>query len=149
MRTIKWFGIVCAALFTWNATAQSYSIDWYKIAGGGGTSTGATYQVTGTIGQPDASGALTGGNYSLTGGFWSLIAVVQTAGAPVLTVSHSGNNIIISWPSASAGFGLQQNDNLATGSWTPANGFTISDDGTTKSITITSPTGNLFFRLAK
>jgi hypothetical protein len=34
--------------------AQSYSIDWYKIAGGGGTSTGATYQVSGTIGQPDA-----------------------------------------------------------------------------------------------
>jgi len=27
--------------------AQSYSIDWYKIAGGGGTSTGGTYQVSG------------------------------------------------------------------------------------------------------
>ena len=24
--------------------AQQYSIDWYKIAGGGGTSTGGTYQ---------------------------------------------------------------------------------------------------------
>jgi hypothetical protein len=34
--------------------AQSYSIDWYKVSGGGGTSTGATYQVSGTIGQPDA-----------------------------------------------------------------------------------------------
>jgi len=44
-----------------------YSINWYKIAGGGGTSTGGTYQVSGTIGQPDASGAMTGGNYSLTG----------------------------------------------------------------------------------
>src|ERR1035437_1377725 len=59
--------------------AQSYSIDWYKIAGGGGTSTGGTYQVSGTIGQPDASGAMAGGNYSLTGGFWSLISIVQTA----------------------------------------------------------------------
>jgi hypothetical protein len=27
--------------------AQSYSIDWYKIAGGGGTSTGGVYQVSG------------------------------------------------------------------------------------------------------
>jgi len=44
---------------------SNYSIDWYKIAGGGGTSTSATYQVTGTIGQPDAGGAMTGGNYSL------------------------------------------------------------------------------------
>jgi hypothetical protein len=60
MRTIKWFGIVCAALFTWNATAQSYSIDWYKISGGGGTSTSATYQVTGTIGQPEAGSAMNG-----------------------------------------------------------------------------------------
>src|SRR6516164_4620415 len=53
-------------------SAQNYSIDWYKIAGGGGTSTGGTYQVSGTIGQPDASGAMTGGNYSITGGFWAL-----------------------------------------------------------------------------
>jgi len=52
--------------FSLRALGQSYSIDWYKIAGGGGTSTGATYQVIGTIGQPDASGAMSGGNYSLT-----------------------------------------------------------------------------------
>jgi hypothetical protein len=31
-----------------------------------------------SIGQPDAGLAMTGGGYSLTGGFWSLIAVVQT-----------------------------------------------------------------------
>ena len=66
------------------ASAQPYSIDWYKIAGGGGTSTGGTYQVSGTIGQPDAGGPMTGGNYSFTGGFWALISVVQTPGAPTL-----------------------------------------------------------------
>jgi len=63
------------------AQAQTYSIDWYTIDGGGGTSTGGVYAVSGTIGQPDAGGPMTGGNYSLTGGFWSLIAAVQT-GAP-------------------------------------------------------------------
>jgi hypothetical protein len=126
--------------------AQSYSIDWYKISGGGGTSSNGQYLVVGTIGQPDASGAMTGGNYSVTGGFWSLISVVQTAGAPTLSITHSGNIIIISWPSASSGFTLQQNSDLSTSNWTTS-GFTISDDGTNKSITITSPTGNLFFRL--
>jgi hypothetical protein len=40
--------------------AQSYSIDRFNIAGGGGTSTGTTYQVSGTLGQPDAVGAMTG-----------------------------------------------------------------------------------------
>jgi hypothetical protein len=128
--------------------AQQYSIDWYKIAGSGGTSTGATYQVTGMIGQPDAGANMTGGNFFVSGGFWSLISVVQTVGSPTLTVTHSGNNVIISWLSPSSGFVLQQNGNLATGSWTPANGFTVSDDGRNKNITIPSPAGNLVFRLS-
>ena len=82
------FGLLVPAI----TLAQQYTIDWYKIAGGGGTSTGGTYQVSGTIGQPDASGTTSGGNYTLTGGFWSLIAVVQTAGAPTLTITHVGNS---------------------------------------------------------
>jgi hypothetical protein len=66
--------------------AQQYSIDWHKIAGGGGTSSGGQYSLSGTIGQPDASAAMTGGNYSLTGGFWALYAL-QTPGAPLLTIT--------------------------------------------------------------
>jgi hypothetical protein len=125
---------------------QQYSIDWYKISGGGGTSSNGNYSVTGTIGQPDASGAMTGGNYSVTGGFWSLISVVQTIGAPALTITHSGNSVKISWPYPSTGFVLQQNSNLSTASWSASGG--ISNDGTNNFITITSPSGNLFFRLS-
>jgi hypothetical protein len=125
--------------------AQQYTIDWYKIAGGGGTSTGGVFSLSGTIGQPDADGPMTGGNYAVTGGFWSLIAVVQTPGAPLLTITHSGNSVTISWPSPSTGWTLQQNSDLTTTSWSTSGG--ISDNGTIKSITITSPTGNLFFRL--
>ena len=124
--------------------AQSYSIDWYKIAGGGGTSTGGTYQVSGTLGQPDASGAMTSGSYSLTGGFWSLYAV-QTPGAPALTITHSGNSVKVLWPYPSIGWTLRQNSDLTTANWTTSGG--ISNDGTINFITITSPTGNMFFRL--
>ena len=123
------------------AHAQSYSIDWYKIAGGGGTSTGGTYQVNGTIGQPDASGAMTGGNYSLTGGFWSLFAV-QTPGAPLLTITYSANQAIVSWPSAATGWTLQTNANLATPTWGNYLGNTINN-----SVTNAPARGNLFFRL--
>jgi len=35
--------------------AQQYSIDWSTIDGGGGTSTGGDYSLSGTIGQPDAA----------------------------------------------------------------------------------------------
>ncbi len=52
--------------------AQDYAIDWHTVDGGGEMfSTGGTYELGGTIGQPDA-GAMTGGDYSLTGGFWAL-----------------------------------------------------------------------------
>jgi hypothetical protein len=127
--------------------AQQYSIDWYKIAGGGGTSSGGTYSVNGTIGQPEASGAMSGGNFSVTGGFWSLVGVVQSVGAPTLTVTRSGKSVIVSWPSSATGFGLQQKSNLAAANWSTS-GYTISDDGTNKSINVASPAGNLFFRLS-
>jgi len=128
------------------AAAETYSIDWSTIDGGGGTSTGGVYSVSGTIGQPDA-GHMNGGNYTLDGGFWGLIAATQTPSAPTLTITRSGTSIIISWPSPSTGFGLQQNSNLvSTGGWSAFSG-TINDNGTTKSITINPPVGNLFFRL--
>jgi hypothetical protein len=132
--------------FSFRASGQSYSIDWYKVAGGGGTSTGGIYQVSGTIGQPDASGALTGGSYSLTGGFWSLISVVQTSGLPNLAIAHSGNSVIVSWPNTGS-YTLQQNSNLAASAGWTATGYSITTANGSNSITITPPTGNLFFRL--
>ena len=133
------------ALASLPALAQSYSIDWYKIAGGGGTSTNGQYVLSGTIGQHDAGGPMTGGNYSLTGGFWALISVVQTAGLPNLSVTHSGNSVIVSWPNTGS-YTLQQNSVLTSGGWATS-GYTITTANGTNSITINSPTGNLFFRL--
>lgn len=130
---------------------QSYSINWYKVAGGGGTSSGTNgstvYAISGTIGQQDAGPTMTGGNYSLTGGFWSLISLVQTPGAPNLTISQSGNNVIVSWPNT-GNYTLQQNNNLANSSGWAASGYSVSTLNGTNSITINSPTGSLFFRLS-
>jgi hypothetical protein len=143
MKSIKWSCIVCVALFAWNTAAQVYSVDRYKIAGGGGTSTNGQYSVSGTIGQTDASGAMTGANYSLTGGFWSLISVV----GPLLTISHAGNSVIVSWPNM-PGYTLQQNNNLAVSAGWATSGYPVTTNSNgTNSITITPPTGTLFFRL--
>lgn len=128
--------------------AQSYSIDWSTIDGGGGVSTGGTYQVSGTIGQPDAGGPMSGGSYSLTGGFWSLVAVVQSGGLPNLSIAHSGNSVIVSWPNT-ASCTLQTNNNLATVPGWKAYGGTVSTSSGTNSITISPPTGKLFFRLSQ
>src|SRR5207253_7230138 len=111
--------------------------NWFPIDGGGGTSTGSVYSVSGSIGQPDANPQpLTGGNFSLVGGFWSLFLVVQTPGAPLLTIRlTSTNTALVSWPSPSTGFNLQQNTNLSAASWAPSSEV-VTDNGTIKFIIV-------------
>ena len=134
---------ILPASFCLQVQGQSYSIDWYKIAGGGGTSTGGVYSVSGTIGQHDAGGPMTGGGYSLTGGYWALFAV-QTPGAPLLTITYGSNQAIVSWPSTVTGWTLQTNSNLATTNWGNYLG-TIVNNSTTNS----PPKGTVFFRLTQ
>jgi hypothetical protein len=143
MKTVLIIPLLLAALAL---HAQQYSIDWYKVSGGGGTSTNGQYSVSGTIGQPDASGAMTGGNYSLTGGFWSLYAL-QTPGAPVLSIQLTTTNVaMVYWPSPSTGFNLEVNTNLATTNWgTPSQ--SVNDNGTIRYILVNQPTANRFYRL--
>lgn len=126
--------------------AQPFAIDWFTIAGGGGTSTGGVYSVSGTIGQLEA-GVLTGGSYTLTGGFWGVAVAIQEAGAPLLTVTRSGANVILSWSSPSTGFGLQNSSSLGTPNWTGV-GSPI-DNGTTVTVTLPAPLADRFYRLQK
>ena len=98
--------------------AQTYSIDWYKVAGGGGTSTGGVYAVSGTIGQPDAGGPLTNGVYSLTGGFLALPIAVQTTNAPTLAIIPAAPGwATISWTPPTPGFVLQETASLSPANW--------------------------------
>src|SRR5438552_379220 len=81
--------------------ADTYAVDWHAVAGGGGTSTGGVYSVSGTIGQHDAGPTMSGGTYSLSGGFWALFAV-QTPGAPLLNIFLTPTNTaVVSWPAPS------------------------------------------------
>ncbi|MDB6021207.1 MAG: hypothetical protein JWQ04_1064 [Pedosphaera sp.] len=144
--------LLAASLFlglAMNSHAQTYDISWYKIAGGGGTSTGSVYTVSGTIGQPDA-GTLVGGPYSLTGGFWGIIAAVQTPGSPFLTLRTTNNTTtaVLSWPSAFTGFTPQQSANPASTNWVNVNTTTFPITVIGGSNTVTLPvSGNQFFRL--
>ena len=99
--------------------AQNYSLDWYKIAGGGGTSAEETYSVSGSIGQADA-GTLSGGTFKLEGGFWPGIIVPSDSGAPTLFIQQASGNVTISWLPATPGFVLEETPNLVSPSWSPA-----------------------------
>ncbi len=64
--------LIAAGLGAHAALAQ-YDLSWWTVDGGGQMfSTGGGYELGGTIGQPDASvTVMTGGTYSLSGGFWT------------------------------------------------------------------------------
>ncbi len=141
----KIFLLAAALLVPAAARSQTYTIDWFKVAGGGGTSTNGQYSLSGTIGQHDAGGPMTGGGYSLTGGFWSLISVLQAPGAPTLYVSHAGNTVTVYWQNVS-GWSLEQNNNLATPAGWSTNVAWTTTSGTNY-LNLTSPSGKLFFRL--
>ena len=130
------------------ASAQGYSIDWYKVSGGGGTSTGGVNSVSGTIGQPEAGAAMSGGNYSLTGGFWALYAV-QTPGAPYLSVALTPTNtVVVRWAVSGTSWQLQAATNLVTtgSSWT---GRAYTTNGANCIYIESPPSGSRFYRLYK
>jgi hypothetical protein len=54
---------------TYAQTGGDYQIVWSTIDGGGGTTAGGQYNLTSTIGQPDAEYS-SGSKYELLGGFW-------------------------------------------------------------------------------
>jgi len=131
--------------FSDSALGQSYLIDWYKVAGGGGTSSNGQYTASGTIGQSDAGGPMVGGSFSLTGGFWSLISVLQTSNAPTLYIAHSGTTVTVYWQNVS-GWALEQNVSVVTpAGWSASSGVTTVNG--TNYLSLLAPTGNLFFRL--
>ncbi|HEX2837614.1 MAG TPA: hypothetical protein VHN77_05760 [Phycisphaerales bacterium] len=68
MNTKTAFALLASLACAGAASAQ-LSVPWYTIDCGGGTSTGGTFSLSGTIGQPDA-GAMSGGTFQLNGGYW-------------------------------------------------------------------------------
>ena len=75
-----------------------YAVDWWSSDGGGAaTSTGGSYSLGGTIGQPDAGPAMTGGAFSIIGGFWGAalppaLSISGSAGIPGATLTYTGGS---------------------------------------------------------
>jgi hypothetical protein len=138
--------ILALVLLALSGRAQTYSIDWHKIAGGGGTGTNGQYSLSGTVGQHDAGGPMNGPGLSLSGGFWTVFAE-QSPGAPLVSIKMTdANTVKVYWPSPSPGFHLQVSTDLSSSNWNDPS-ETVNDDGTNKYILITGPVGNAYYRL--
>jgi hypothetical protein len=133
-------------LLVCNSAFAQYSIDWFTVDGGGGTSSNGTYEITGTIGQPDA-GSVVAGNYIIDGGFWTDFEVVPEPGSPGVTIERvSPSSVLLSWPAPSTGFVLQQNTNLTTTNWVVVSNPPVVVNGE-KQVTVSPLVGSRYYRL--
>ncbi len=71
-RRIVRFSTILVLLTAVAAIGQTYDLSWYTVDGGGEMfTTGGDFELSGTIGQPDANVlVMTGGDFELSGGFW-------------------------------------------------------------------------------
>lgn len=123
-------------------------MEWFSMDGGGGTSTGGVYTVSGTVGQPDA-GSMAGGQFAIQGGFWSVVTAVQTPGAPWLRVERSvTNTVLLAWPHPSTGFELQSAGDVSNPTWSHVS-ITPLVVGEEKQVIVDLPPGRRFYRLRK
>ena len=139
----RWAAFV---LLVCNSAFAQYSIDWFTVDGGGGTSSVGLYEISGTIGQPDA-GSVSAGNYVIEGGFWSDLEAVPEPGPPGLAIELvSPSSALISWPAPSTGYVLQQNTSLTTTNWVAVTNPPMVVNGEMQ-ITVSPTVGNRYYRL--
>ena len=112
--------LVLALFVSEMASGQDFSIDAYVVAGGGGTSSGGNYTLSGTVGEPSAGSALSGGGYILQGGFWPGLVVTTSGEVPQLFIQVSGQEVVISWAPAGSGYVLETSGTLEASTWLPA-----------------------------
>ncbi|MDZ4753539.1 MAG: hypothetical protein SGJ11_03475 [Phycisphaerae bacterium] len=59
----------------------AFDLSWHTVDGGGGTSSGGTFSMSGTIGQCDAGDIMIGGTFEFEGGFWAVTVEPSTCPA--------------------------------------------------------------------
>jgi hypothetical protein len=145
MKTLfKTTAMTASLAFAGAAAAQEYAIDWFTVDSGGGTSTGGRYSLSGTAGQADASlQPMTGGSFSLVGGYWSLFAVQPPDGVLLTFQPVGSGRTTLSWFPDAPGFRLQETMTLSPAGWIN------SPSGSTNPVIIPLDVVRRFYRVFK
>lgn len=142
--------VACGLTAALHVRAQS-SIDWLTLDAAGGAQSSANYTINFTAGQNDVGNtAPASASYRIIPGFWALENLGPATGVPVLTITLFGPRVILSWPSPSTGFVLQETDsfNVLPAVWGNTPGV-VSDNGFTKSLTLPHDQAKRFYRLRR
>jgi hypothetical protein len=71
IKSLQCVAVLVCGLAASAASAQPIELTWSSLDGGVQTSSGGTFELSGTIGQWDAGRRLAQGNLTLAGGFWA------------------------------------------------------------------------------
>ena len=168
--TLLFLVIGLALLSSATVTAQSYAINWYALAGGGGASQGGRYSLSGIIGQavavggggsvengssredsPSVGNSPSGGRYALSAGHGSRVRTVATPGAPKIDarLDPESRAVTVFWKLPDRGWVLETSSTLggAPDTWADVPTDAYQHDGTYRLITIQNLAGNAFYRL--
>ena len=99
------------------ALAAPFTSDWYTIDGGGGTLSGGSFTISGTIGQADAGAPAKGGNFRMAGGYWQSSLATSCRG----DVNGDGRTNAIDFTIVAANYTAGPNWDLSRGD--------LNDDG--------------------
>lgn len=148
IKTIPLLALVASVLSSLGQSGGPFELQWSTLDGGGGTSGGGRFALSGTIGQPDA-GTLAGGPFKLEGGFWSGVTLLQSPGAPVLKIKFIGGGLaVLSWPVGVTGFALEETSTVGSAVWT-ATPQSVVDTAAEHTITVPASGVTKCYRLKK
>lgn len=132
-----------------SAAAQPFALGKHTIGGGAGTSAAGQYSVQGTIGQPATHSVSLSGQYAVQGGFWSMAAVIQTPGAPLLSIRQVDGGYEIFWNAEASGFVLEETQSLAGSiAWQIVSQSPVQSNGQ-NTTALPTTAGYRFYRLRK
>ncbi len=74
-------------------SGPGFDLSWYSVDGGGELDiAGGGFELSATIGQPDAGTAMSGGDFELIGGFWA--GVTQVSNEPPCEGDANGDGTV-------------------------------------------------------
>ncbi len=122
--------------------------NWYVHLNSDSTNYGPDY---GNIGSSVVTASGSPPTASITIGTYSALILSQIPPTPPLTISQTNNVLTVSWPTTPPGWLLYTTSSL-TGNppaWSQVPATQYQTNGTTVFITVSSPTGSVFYQLQK
>jgi hypothetical protein len=150
MKTRLLFSLLAVVVPTL-AAAGEFTGNWWTFDGGAGVSSGVTYRLQGTIGQPDV-GVSCGVTYALNGGFWP--GAIPQPPKLIIELLPDGS-VKVSWPkwASDSDYELRWWADVTTNAregWNTVPPDTYQTDGTCWSyIIVPDPVDSRFYTLAK